>query len=47
MTLNIDLSMGQLVMSGFCLSFGIWALSRAIRLIFELAGSRNGVVKPE
>lgn len=47
MKFGVDLDMSQLVLSGFCLSFGIWALSRVIRLIFELAGSKNGVVKPE
>ena len=47
MNFGVDLNMGQLIMIGFCLSFGIWALSRVIRLIFELAGSKNGVVKPE
>lgn len=47
MDFGIDVSFSGLIVSGFGISFFIWALSRGVRLIFEIASSRSGYVKPD
>jgi len=44
-TCGVDMTLDQLIFSGFCIAFVIWAISRAIRFIFELANSRSGHIK--
>ncbi len=40
---GLEQNITALILSGFFLSFGLWAVSRAVALVFQLAGSRSGV----
>lgn len=47
MNFGIDVNMSGLILCGFGISFGLWAVSRAVRFIFELSGSKYGQIRPE
>lgn len=47
MNLGIDTDFAGFVVSGFAYGFGVWFLSRAVRFIYQIIGSRTGNVKPD
>ena len=46
MDFGIDVNLAGLIVCGFATAFTVWALSRGVRMVFEIAGSRNGYIKP-
>lgn len=47
MTFGINFNLTQLIFCGFGLSFGLWVITRGMRLIFEILSSRHGNIKPD